>query len=296
MRPAIAKLARLPFDETKLLNCIVALGPDVSINPEHEDYTTFWLVIADQLAKKSIFNSRAMEIASGIVDSGKDLRNFKQLGASTADLRKRSKTLSILIARMNAQPKESKSKLVDSKPEEYLLDLGDVYTYPTSNGAPINPHLPAQNLNNLKIQPNGIGLLLVTDRGRAFEYFAWYQVCTVIGQLDRLPEQETLLHRLKWQYAGNGCCSNQHFKKLKLEHVARFSPFVDNLERYFPQRKGGDQAALADISIANLMTIHPKQIHQVYVGKSGLVREEILPKPPSIYQLCERPNSKLYEV
>jgi hypothetical protein len=287
LRTAMTKLSLLPFDETKLFDCIVALEPDVSKNPEHEDYTTFWLVVADQLAKKRIFNLRAMEIALGIIESGKDLRNFKQLGASTTGLQKRSKVLSTLGVRLNAQPKEFKSRVVDSKPEEFLLDLGNVYAYPTCNGAPINPYLSAQNLNGQKLQPNGIGLLLVTNRGRAFEYFAWYQVCTVIVPLDRLPEEETLLKKLKWQYAGNGCCSNQHFRKIKLECIAHFKPLVDNLDTYFPQRVDGDQTAIADISIANCMTIYPEQVRHVSVEKSGRVRAAVIPEPPTIHQLCE---------
>jgi hypothetical protein len=295
LRPALTKLSRLPFDETKLFDCIVALEPDVSKNPEHEDYTTFWIVVADQLAKKRIFNLSAMEIALSIIESGKDLRNFKQLGASNTDLEKRSNALISLAARLNTQSKESKPRVVDSKPGEFLLDLGSVYAYPTCNGAPINPYLTAQNLNSQKLQPNGIGLLLVTDRGRAFEYFAWYQVCTVIVPLARLPEEETLLKELKWQYAGNGCCSNQHFKKMKLAYVTHFNLLVENLDTYFPHRVDGDQTAIAGISLANCMTIYPEQIRRINVEKSGRVRAAVLPKPPTIYQLCNRPKLKSFQ-
>jgi hypothetical protein len=285
LRPALAKLALLPFDQNKLLDCVIALEPSVATNPEGEDYTTFWLVVADQFAKKSVFNSKVKEIASGIIESGKDLKNLERLGASSAYLQKRAKSLIDLGARINAETKKLNSGIVLLKPEEFHLEAGGVYSYPTLNGEPINPYLSAKQIDKQPFLSNGTGLLLVIDRGRAFDHFVWYQVCTVIGYQTGLPEKETLIQKLKWQYAGTGCCSSKQIKKLNLEKVIQLDLSDKSVKKYFPYRNNGELTALADISIANKMTIHSTQVAQVYSDAFGKVRKQNLPLPPSLSQL-----------
>jgi hypothetical protein len=55
--------------------------------------TTFWLVVADQFAKRAITCDRAREQALTIIDAGSDLAMHAALGMSPADLAKRRKLL-----------------------------------------------------------------------------------------------------------------------------------------------------------------------------------------------------------
>src|SRR3954465_12196189 len=89
LRSATRALARLPFDGDTLAELACSTEPSAAENPEDEDHTTFWLVLADQFAKSGVASERVREKALGIIDQGSDLAMISKLGMDAVGLRKR---------------------------------------------------------------------------------------------------------------------------------------------------------------------------------------------------------------
>jgi hypothetical protein len=84
---------RLPFDSDKLADIVCENEPAIANKPDDEEYTTFWLVIADQFAKRAIVCNRVRDKALGIIDSGADIAMHEKRGMNPSDRRKRQKML-----------------------------------------------------------------------------------------------------------------------------------------------------------------------------------------------------------
>ena len=63
LRSTISAVLRLPFSDERLIDAICETEPQSAENPDDEDYATFWLVLADQLAKRGLPATRARDIA-----------------------------------------------------------------------------------------------------------------------------------------------------------------------------------------------------------------------------------------
>ena len=50
LRSTIGAVARLPFDDDKLLNILCETQPGIAGDPNDPDHTVLWLVVADQFA------------------------------------------------------------------------------------------------------------------------------------------------------------------------------------------------------------------------------------------------------
>src|SRR6476619_5915355 len=116
LRSAIGALTRLPFDSERLVEIVCEFEPGPAQNPSDEDYTTFWLVLADQFARRGIDSARARERALQIIDDGADLATQQKRGQAAADLARRRRILEELRARI-VQPPPSKSRKVLRNPE-----------------------------------------------------------------------------------------------------------------------------------------------------------------------------------
>src|SRR4051794_20823264 len=82
LRSAVRAVSRLPFDGARLADILREVEPEAAAQPGNEDHTTFWLVVADQFARRGIICDRAFENAKAIVDSGSDLALLQKLGMS----------------------------------------------------------------------------------------------------------------------------------------------------------------------------------------------------------------------
>jgi hypothetical protein len=91
LRSTITAVVKLPFDNERLVDILCESEAAAAHNPDDTDHATFWLVVADQFAKRGIESERAQEIALQIIDSGSDLQTLEKLGMQAADLRKRKK-------------------------------------------------------------------------------------------------------------------------------------------------------------------------------------------------------------
>ena len=129
LKSTITAVARLPFNTDELVDIIASSFPEAANDSDDDDYTTFWLVLADQFHRKGISHPDLFHRAMDIVDSGKDLNapSITEMGA--ADQRKREKALNKLRNQLT-QPAPPKTRKTLSKPQPLILKIGDVVTFP----------------------------------------------------------------------------------------------------------------------------------------------------------------------
>lgn len=107
-------------------------------NPSYSDQddpanTVFWLVMADFLVKKKCLDNSTRQCAIGIIDSGKDLEEWKNRSALEGTIKQRQKVLEKLRSKILAseykEPKPSKIFI-----EKTDLQKGDLCTYKDQSG------------------------------------------------------------------------------------------------------------------------------------------------------------------
>src|SRR5437868_774986 len=122
MRAVIKSALRLPFDEGRIVDILRDCERRSADNPDDEDHTTFWLVLADQLDKRGVAHAPTREKAIAIIDRGDDLAMMEKRGMQAADLRKRGAKLAELRARLAAAPHRSKPRATIKAPEPSIAD------------------------------------------------------------------------------------------------------------------------------------------------------------------------------
>src|SRR5947208_2162488 len=93
LRSTIGAVAKLPFDSDRLLEIVCESEPAAADRIDDPDHTTFWLVVADQFAKRGIESKRTRDMALEIIKSNRDIAMLEKLGMQAPDLRKRRKVL-----------------------------------------------------------------------------------------------------------------------------------------------------------------------------------------------------------
>lgn len=164
LRSTLRAVTRLPFDEARLVQMLRESEPGAADDPANEDYTVFWLVLADQFEKRGIASAAVVATALAIIDDGTDIARFRELGLREADLRKRAKALAELRARLVAAAPISRRRAVLRAPQPYTLELGGLYTYPTKAGAPINPYMGPKWFDRAAWMPDGYGVMWSWNR------------------------------------------------------------------------------------------------------------------------------------
>jgi hypothetical protein len=259
LRSTVRAVLRLPFDVDKLVDILSATEPAAANNPADDEHTTFWLVVADQFARKGVASDRVREKALGIIDGGTDIAALERRGMKPADLRKRREVLDKLRARIVAGRMPIESRKVIRKPQPLLMDVGDVLVYPTCDGTNINPYFPSKEQivhysknGRVPWQQNGWGAFVILDCGRAFEFLAWYRAAVLAETRSEKPTAQSLLGGMLWVLRSPGTCSASHFKRMELEKIGIFPIDRAKAQSVFPSRFGsGVSAAVQDISIAN---------------------------------------------
>ena len=269
LRSAVAAVARLPFDEDHLVEILYGLEPGAAKDPGDEDHTVFWLVLTDQFEKRGIVSARVREKALAIIDTGADLTMLEKLGMKPADLRKRAKTLGDLRARITDALPAPKPRSVIKQPQPYVMEVGGVYAYPTLSGEPINPYMTAKYFDCATWRPDSVGLMLIIDRGRAFDYLAWYQPIVAAMAVPAKPDISALSPETYWLLELPGTCSAAHFRKMELEQIGALPINAAFVDEVFPMRRPGAHYAIEDISIANRMYVPPKSL-----GGAGIAAGE----------------------
>lgn len=261
LRSSVGAVSRLPFEADRLLQIICDAESSAALNPRDDDYSTFWLVVADQFARRGIASSRARETALRIIDAGEDLETQRRLGQTATGLEKRRRVLVELRERLASAPASDKRRPRLSKPQPFLMDVGDVLIYPTCGGDCWNPY--TTHADQLKIygprggepwSADGWGAIVIIERARAFGFFAWYRPLVIDRARKEQPSMATL-EQAGWRLESPGNCSKTHFQRMRLEKIGFVPIAADRIRALWPNLRGGDWAGVQDISIANRMSI-----------------------------------------
>jgi hypothetical protein len=260
LRSTIGAVARLPFDANRLVEILSETESAAANNPLDEDHTNFWLVLADQFAKRGIVSERVREKALAIIDNEEDIAMLERLGMKPVDVRKRRKVLGELRDRITG-PVVEKTRTVLKKPQPLVMDVGDIIVYPTCYGRNINPYFPSreQDKQYTKEGPipwtqNDWGAMVIIGCGRAFDFLSWYRPLVIIEARSTKPALEELTaDGVAWRLDSAGTCSPLHFKKMEMDKIGGVSLDPAKIETVFPGLRAGISAAVSDISIANRM-------------------------------------------
>jgi hypothetical protein len=261
LRATISAVARLPFDTDRLVEILCETEPSAANNPADEEHTTFWLVLADQFARRGIVSEGVRARALEIIAADEDLAVMNKLGMKPADIRKRRKMIEQLRDRIIASP-VNKPRTTLKKPQPLLMETGDIIVYPTCRGKCINPYFASKELDRqytkdgpLPWMQDGWGAALIIDCGRAFDFLAWYRPLTIIEARSERPSVESLRGAVLWKLETAGTCSQAHFTKMELQKIGTLSIDVAKVKTVFPDLRAGISAAVSDISLSNRLGV-----------------------------------------
>lgn len=257
LKSTIAALVKLPFDGDRIGEILCQTESEVSADEEDEDYTNFWLVVADQFQKKRLRNESVRAKAIQIIDSGKDIGLMTGLDMSPSDLRQRQKCLDELRARLSDPISSEKPRKTLNKPQPLVMSAGDLFAYPVSQGQPLNPYFPHPRTGISDWKHDGWGAMLIIDVGLAFDYLAWYTLATIDVMTEQPIRTDEALKSRKWFLRSSGTTSVAHMKKMELAKIESWDLDHDKIAKNFPDLKPGISYAVNDISISNQMNVAP---------------------------------------
>jgi hypothetical protein len=280
MRAVIKSALRLPFDEDRIVE-ILSDGERAAADPNNEDHTTFWLVLADQFEKRSVAHPPSRDKAIAIIDRGDDLAMMEKLGMKQADLRKRGAKLAELRARLAAAPRVSKSRVTIKAPEPYTLEIGVLYACPVKGSSCINAYFSKKDLERWPFTPDGWRQFVILDRGRAFDYLAWYQPLVCKKPVPQKPQLADAGADLWWKLDTPKTCPERHFERMGIEAIGTVPIDMEKARARFPKSRrgivflgwGGRGAAVNDISICNSMNASSHD-WETWYEPNGLLPEE----------------------
>ena len=281
MRVTVKSVLRLPLDEDRIVDILRDSETQAANDADNEDHTTFWLVLADQFEKRGIAHAATREKAINIIDRGDDLMMMEKLGMKLADLRKRSAKLAELRARLTVAPRVSKPRATIKAPESYVLEVGVLYACPVKGSNCINPYFSKKDFERFPWTPDGWRQFVVLDRGRAFDYLAWYQPLVCKKPVQQKPRIVEAGADLWWQLDWPKTCSPRHFDCMEIEAIGTLPIAMDKTRARFAKRRpgivflgwGGRGAAINDVSIADSMTPSSHDWENWYEPR-GLLPEE----------------------
>jgi hypothetical protein len=254
LRRTVAVVARLPFDAERLVDLIADAEPNAATSPSDEDHTVFWLVVADQLARRGVQSARARDTALRIIDSGRDLDAMERLGMSERERAKRARSLAELRARLISPPNHPKRDLL-KKPQPYLFEAGDVVVYPTSSGKCINPYFREKTRIPGGWMHDGWAAAVIVERGRAFDFLAWYRPLVAASIQREKPRLDGIIARQGWRLDRPGTVTRLHVQRMEIERLGSLSVDSEKLHTRFPGLPTGRSEAVHDISIANRLHV-----------------------------------------
>src|ERR1700722_7096016 len=270
LRGAFRAVMRLPFDGEKVLQILCDLERTTANNPADEEHTTFWLVVADQFAKHGIPCAHAQQKALQIIDSDTDIAMLTKLAMDSAGVRKRQTMLSALRKFLTAAPQPAKRRSVMKNPQPLLMDVGDVFAYPTSLG-----RCKYGSLRGIHVVPmwehDGWNAAVIVGAGRAFDFLAWYRPLTVRSPIREKPDLARLGSAVFWILRGAGTAKTTDLQRLGLEKIGTVSVDSDKLKRSFPTLPPGASAAISNSSIERELSVG-SHTGETFISEKALQR------------------------
>jgi hypothetical protein len=261
MRAKIKSVLRLPLDEDHIVDILRDGECRAANDPNDEDHTTFWLVLADQFEKRGIAHASTREKAITIIDRGADLTMMEKRGMKPSDLRKRGAKLAELRARLAAAPPLSKPRSTIEAPEPYVLEIGVLYACPVKGSSCINPYFTKKDFERLPWSPDGWRQFVILDRGRAFDYLAWYQPLVCKKPVRQKPQLAEAGADLWWELDTPKTCPPRIFERMGIVPIGTLPIDMEKARARFATRRpgivflgcGGQGAAVNDVSVADSM-------------------------------------------
>ncbi len=262
LRATVRAVARLPFDSDRLAEILCENEPTAANDPTDEDHTTFWLIVADQFARRGIVCDRVRQKAFEIIDAGEDIATLEDLGMEESELRKRRKVLQDVRTRI-AAASVSKPRAVLKKPQPLLMDLGDVIAFPTRRGKSFSPYYPKarMSMDGTAWIPDGWAAAVIVGCGRVFEFLSWYTPLTATESRQAKPDVDQLRGDILWRLRLPGTCSPIQFKRMELEKIGSLAIDPEKVRGCFPDECLSPSIAVAvaveDRSLGNELDAAP---------------------------------------
>ena len=233
LRATIGALLRLPFDEARIVEVLREGEQKAASDPQDEDHTTFWLVLADQFAKRGLVSADVRAKALDIIDSERDLSMLAARGMKESDLRKRATTLQKLRATLFNTPRPARRSTLKA-PLPYTLDVGVLYACPVRGSAAINTYRGRKDFDGSPWIPDGFRQFIVLARGRAFGYLPWYQPIVTIATVTQRPTLARARDELWWRIELPHTLSARSFKVLEVEAIGAVPIDLAKVRARFP--------------------------------------------------------------
>jgi len=282
MRATIKSVLRLPFDENRVVQILRECESRTADDPNDEDHTTFWLVLADQFEKRGVAHAPARERAIAIIDRGDDLAMMERLGMKPADVRKRGAKLAELRARLAAAPQVSKPRSTIKAPQPLVLEVGVLYACPVQRSSCLTPYLRDNYYADTPWVPDGWRQFVILDQGRAFDYLAWHQPLVCKKPVKQKPRLFDAGDDLWWELDTPKTCPQRYYDCMRIEAIGRLPIDMEKARaRFAKQSRPGivylgwsaHWGAINDITIADCMNPSSHDWHLRYEPK-GLVPDE----------------------
>ena len=118
-------------DLTEISNYLITSNQDIIAEKDSSDCHNFWFALAmAQWETKSLKPDTLLKVKA-IIESGKDLEQWKQLGANANDIAKRKKALDIFLNKISIDKGKAKPR---KKAKPPLFQKGDCVTFRLQNG------------------------------------------------------------------------------------------------------------------------------------------------------------------
>lgn len=189
LKADIAAMVRLPIDTEAIVARVRALWPCAE-DPDDEDYTDFWLVLADQLHGYGIAHGPTLERAREIVESGADLAVKKSLEMAPGDLNKRAAALAKVAAKLARPHTKPRSRRLLRAPEPFTFEVGACVAYPSQDGNAPNTFMRQSDIDRM-FTPNGWGAFIVLGRAHKLAFFARHLVARLAVPPKAKPSRES---------------------------------------------------------------------------------------------------------
>ncbi|MBI3711588.1 MAG: hypothetical protein HY253_01290 [Burkholderiales bacterium] len=189
LRDTISLLSKMPGDGESILRLVLEQF-ERDDNLSEDGCPAFWMVVADQFAKRGISCERVVQLGLAAIDTGVDILDLEARGMDASGLAGRKKVHSKLKDRI-ANPKPPGSRKVPQSPPKCAVAVGQVYAFPTMNGQGMNAWF--SSWEEAKFRPDGWGSLIILDAGRVFDWFPWAAYTPLVTDPSKEPDLDAVM-------------------------------------------------------------------------------------------------------